>query len=142
MLLSIYQHTCSPLQQLIRLLPAHHACPRCSPPSRLAFRLPCVLPALIRRLHSLIACEMRCDASAVRTHTNTYQAQSPRGGNAPSASALTEHTFTITVLANMVPCGLEPQTSRLLAERSSQLSYETRCCNHNPLSYKLPRIST
>ena len=28
---------------------------------------------------------------------------------------------------NMVPCGLEPQTSRLLAERSSQLSYETRC---------------
>ena len=37
----------------------------------------------------------------------------------------------------MVPCGLEPQTSRLLAERSSQLSYETRWYADALLAYNL-----
>ena len=121
-----------------------------------AARTPCmsakpVLPAIsscspttmrAARSHSAPA-QPDCMRDALRrkhsahTHTNTYQAQSPRGDNAPSASVLTEHIFTITVLANMVPCGLEPQTSRLLAERSSQLSYETRCCANAPSTYIL-----
>ena len=45
-----------------------------------------------------------------------------------------QHTFADVAAENMVPCGLEPQTSRLLAERSSQLSYETRWFDYIPLT--------
>ena len=33
--------------------------------------------------------------------------------------------------SSMVPRGLEPRTLRLLAVRSSQLSYETKCTSNN-----------
>ena len=40
-----------------------------------------------------------------------------------------EYSALLHVQANiLVPGGLEPRTLRLLAVRSNQLSYETRCC--------------
>ena len=51
--------------------------------------------------------------------------------SADACATVTLHTHKRgTLLEHMVPRGLEPRTLRLLAVRSNQLSYETRCVCH------------
>ena len=53
---------------------------------------------------------------------------SPAGVNCIGKSAKKKPCRRACRVEKVVPCGLEPQTLRLLAVRSNQLSYETLVC--------------
>ena len=99
-------------------------------------RLPVILPAVQHKRHrgdsnpcgqSPMDFESISLTARTQCHDNSCGGCTPYGAERlPRRPAQQEYCAAI----KLVPRGLEPRTLRLLAVRSNQLSYETRCVCH------------